>query len=188
GGIGTAMLDVLRIAGARAFGAASAKHHNLVRSYGATPVESRSEAIDVGVRRIEPNGVDVTLDNLGGRFAGQNIRATRSGGVIVGIGFAGTNNGLMSVPISLGRLFSAAYLNGRRAKFFGITQFYRKDPHPFRMDLATLFALAAAGRIKPLIAARLPLLAAREAAEMMESGAVQGKIVHLADSAYTAPG
>ena len=183
GGVGTAMLDVLRIGGIRALGAASAKHFDLVRSSGATPVESRAAPIDVEVLKIVPNGVDVTLDNLGGRFAGQNIRATRKGGLIVGIGFAGTNNGLMSVPISLGRLFAGAYLNGRRAKFFGITQLYRKDPHPFRVDLATLFALAAAGKIKPLIAVRLPLLAARQAAEMMERGGVQGKIVHLADRA-----
>jgi NADPH:quinone reductase-like Zn-dependent oxidoreductase len=40
--------------------------------------------------------------------------------------------------------------------------------------------MAKQGAIKPQIAARLPLLAARQAAEMMEKGGSQGKIVHLA--------
>jgi NADPH:quinone reductase-like Zn-dependent oxidoreductase len=42
-----------------------------------------------------------------------------------------------------------------------------------------LFDLAAKGVIAPRIAARLPLLSARQAAEMMERGGVEGKIVHL---------
>ena len=36
--------------------------------------------------------------------------------------------------------------------------------------------------VTPRIAARLPLLAARQAAEMMEKGGFEGKIVHLAGS------
>ena len=180
GGVGTAMLEILRLAGTRTFAAASIARHDAVRAMGATPVDSRSGAIDAEVRRIVPNGVDVTFDNLGGAFAGQNVRATRKGGLVVGIGFAATNNGVAAVPVSLARLFATAIPAGRRATFFGITQLYRKDPHPFREDLARLFELARTGAVTPRIAARLPLLAAREAAEMMEAGGVEGKIVHLA--------
>ena len=180
GGIGTAMLEILRLAGARTIGAASAQRHDLIRSLGATPIDGRSGAIDADVRRIVPQGVDVTLDNLGGSFAGQNVRATRKGGLVVGIGFAATNNGLMAVPVSLTQLFVGAMLAGRRATFFGITQLYRKDPRPFREDLAKLFELARNGALAPRIAVRLPLLAARQAAELMERGGIEGKIVHLA--------
>jgi NADPH:quinone reductase-like Zn-dependent oxidoreductase len=92
------------------------------------------------------------------------------------------------VPTSLARLFATAFLSSRRAKFFGITQLYRKTPEPFREDLARLFDLAGRGQLAPRIAARLPLLAARQAAEMMERGGVEGKIVHLAERPHTAPG
>jgi NADPH:quinone reductase-like Zn-dependent oxidoreductase len=180
GGVGVAMLELLRLNGTRTLGAASARAHSLIASLGATPVESRSAPIDIGVRAIVPGGVDVTIDNLGGPFTGAAIRSTRKGGLVLGIGFAGTRNDFFSVPLSLGRLFTGAMLSGRRAKFFGVTQLYRKDPTPFRMDLATLFLLARDGKIHPRIAARLPLLAARQAAEMMERGGVDGKIVHLA--------
>jgi NADPH:quinone reductase-like Zn-dependent oxidoreductase len=132
------------------------------------------------VRAIVPSGADITFDNLGGRFTAAAIRATRRGGLVVGIGFAGTKNNFLAVPLSLGRLFTGAAFAGRKAKFFGVTQLYRKDPVPLRQDLATLFLLARDGKIHPRIAARLPLLAARPAAEMMERGGVDGKIVHLA--------
>jgi NADPH:quinone reductase-like Zn-dependent oxidoreductase len=48
--------------------------------------------------------------------------------------------------------------------------------------LKTLFSLLAERKITPRIAARLPLLAAREAGAMLERGGVEGKIVHLAKS------
>ena len=69
---------------------------------------------------------------------------------------------------------------GRRGRFYGITLLYRKDPRPFREDLPKLIDLLAAGKIRPRIAARLPLLAAGEAGAMLERGGIEGKIVHLA--------
>ena len=103
---------------------------------------------------------------------------------MVAYGFSGTmKDGKadnLATALGMASLFLGAPLRGRRGRFYGITRLYRKDPAPFREDLAKLFALTAAGRLKPLIAARLPLLAAREAAVMLERGGSQGKIVHLA--------
>jgi NADPH2:quinone reductase len=180
GGVGSAMLELLGLTGAKVFGAAAARHHGLVRSYGATPVESRAAAIDAGVRALVPGGVDRALDNLGGRFLPQVIRATRRGGQVVGIGFSATGGRVAGFLATMATLYAMGPLLGRRAGFFGITQLYRKYPAPFRQDLPKLFALAAEGRIVPRIAIRLPLLAARQAAELMERGGFEGKIVHLA--------
>ncbi len=77
-------------------------------------------------------------------------------------------------------LHLGAPLAGRRGTFYGITLLYRRDPRPFHEDLPKLFDLLAHGAIRPAIAARLPLLAARRAAELLEAGGVEGKIVHLA--------
>jgi NADPH:quinone reductase-like Zn-dependent oxidoreductase len=77
-------------------------------------------------------------------------------------------------------VFVGARLLGRRGTFYGITYSYRRDPEPFRRDLAHLFSLLEKRAIAPRIAVRLPLLAAREASEMLERGGVEGKIVHLA--------
>jgi NADPH:quinone reductase-like Zn-dependent oxidoreductase len=183
GGVGTAALELLHVAGVRAIGSASKARHGVVRALGAIPIEGREAPIDAGVRAVVPSGVDAAFDGLGGRFVRQCIRATRRGGIVVGYGFSGTmrNNVPRRWATMRGflELLVGAPLAGRRGRFYGITLRYRKDPRPFHEDLPRLFALLAEGKIRPVLAARLPLLAAREANEMLERGGVEGKIVHL---------
>ncbi|HEY2509937.1 MAG TPA: medium chain dehydrogenase/reductase family protein [Polyangiaceae bacterium] len=182
GGVGTALLDLLRLAGARVFGAAGRLHHEAVREAGAIPIDGRTQPIDRALREVLPAGVDVAFDGLGGRFVLPTLRATRRGGHVVGYGFSGAGPNRIASVAGIAALLLGAPLAGRRSSFYGITLRYRRDPAPFREDLATLFGLLAAGRIRPRIAARLPLLAAREASEWLERGGVQGKIVHLASA------
>jgi NADPH2:quinone reductase len=183
GGVGTAMLELLALAGVRAIGAASPSRHGYVRELGAVPIDSRGAPLGKGVRAVVPEGVDAAFDNLGGGFVTECVRATRRGGMVVGVGFSGTvKNGVparFGVLHTLLSVFVGARLRGRRGAFYGITMSYRKNPQPFRDDLKALCALLGEGKIRPRIAARLPLLAAREAQGMLEHGGVEGKIVHL---------
>ena len=55
-----------------------------------------------------------------------------------------------------------------------------RDKKPFMEDLPRLFSLLEEGKIKPFISAKLPLLEARKANEMLEAGQVSGNIVLLA--------
>jgi NADPH:quinone reductase-like Zn-dependent oxidoreductase len=187
GGVGTAALDLLRVAGVSTFGAASAARHSVVRALGATPIDGRVGRLDRALRDVLPGGVDVTLDGLGGRFVASCIRATRRGGTVVGYGFSGaTSRGRPSRLAALHgmiTLLAGAPLAGRRGRFYGITLRYRRDPRPFHEDLPKLFELLRQGLIRPRIAARLPLLAAGEAQALLERGGVEGKIVHLATEA-----
>lgn len=182
GGVGQALLELLAVAGVRAYAAASARNHDLVRSLGAIPIESRGQGIDKNLREVAPEGVDVTYDALGGRFVAQCLRATRRGGRVVAYGFAGatgSNGGPSALRVAGGfvDLFVRAPFIGRRASFYGITALYRKDPAPFLQDLSKLFDLLTRGLIHPIIAARLPLLEARRANELLEGGGFSGKIV-----------
>jgi NADPH:quinone reductase len=184
GGVGTALLELLRLRGVKTIGAASPSKHDLIRSYGATPIPSRGAPIDVSVHRIAREGVDVAFDVVGGHGTAECIRATKRGGMIVTYGFMGTmKNGKQSRRLVFLGLWSAwvgSRLVGRRGASYGITALYRKDPPPFREDLPKLFDLLASGQIKPKIAARLPLLEARRGNEMLEAGDLEGKIVLLA--------
>lgn len=187
GGVGQALIELLTIAGVEVFGAASARNHDLVRSLGGTPIESRTRAIDESLLDVRASGVDVSYDALGGRFIAQCIRATRRGGTVIGYGFAGASGstaGPSTLRVAGGffDLFVRARLTGRRSSFYGITALYRKDSTSFKEDLPMLFELLASGKIKPTIAARLPLLDARRANELLEAGGVNGKIVLLADT------
>lgn len=183
GGVGSAAVELLRLHGVQVIAAAAPAHHAALRSAGATAIDARSQPLQDSVRALHPGGVDLCFDALGGRFAGQCVRATRRGGVVVGYGFSSSVR--VSGPSRLQMLrglavLLTARLRGRRGHFYGITLEYRRDPAPFRAALTRLFALLQAGRLRPRIAARLPLLAAREAGERLERGGVDGKIVHLA--------
>jgi NADPH:quinone reductase len=179
GGVGTALLELLRVHGVRAIGSASRKSFDYVQKLGGEPIESRTRSLDELVRQIVPEGVDAAFDGLGGAGTVECVRATRKGGIVVGYGFMAARTTLSSFS-GFASLFVGAPLRGRRGAFYGITQIYRKDKEPFREDLAKLFALLKDGSIKPRIAARLPLLAGRRAQEMLEAGGVTGKIVLIA--------
>ena len=184
GGVGTALLELLKVLGAHAVGAASKQHFDLVRSLGGEPIEARTKPLDELVHALYPQGVDVAFDGLGGKGTGECVRATRKGGIVVSYGFMGTTQGGVSSNLAamrgFGALFVGAKLSGRRAEFYGITQIYRKDKGPLKEDLPKLFALLKSGQIKPRIAARLPLLGGREALEKIEAGGIAGKIVLIA--------
>ena len=180
GGVGTALLELLKLHGVRAIGAASRKHFDYVRQLGGHPIESRSPPLDVLVHDEFPQGVDVAFDGLGGKATREHIGATKKGGLVVGYGFMEAR----ATPLGALRGFAALYLGarlaGKRAVFYGITRDYRKDKRPFKEDLSKLLELLRQQRLQPRIAARLPLLDGKRAEEMLEAGGVAGKIVLVA--------
>ena len=176
GGVGTAALQILRLASVKTYGAASAKKHETVRKLGAIPIDYRAGRLDRLVRELEPRGVDCAFDAVGGANIGLCIRATRRGGTVVGYGFMGVK-GTVATLAMFANLLVGARVRGRRGKFYGITMLYRKDPQPLREDLPKIFALIAEKKLDPLVSVTLPLVEARRAMEMLVAGTVEGKIV-----------
>ena len=160
GGVGTAALQLLRLAGVKTYGAASASKHSTLHSLGATPIDYRAGRLDRLMRALEPQGVDYVFDAVGGANIGLCIGALRRGGTVVGFGFMGAA-GMLSKLAMFSNLFIGARLRGRRGTFYGISALYRKDPKPLREDLPKIFAL----------------LEARQAIELLATGSVEGKIV-----------
>ena len=176
GGVGTAALELLRLAGVKTYGAASAAKHDTLRSLGATPIDYRAGSIDRLTRALEPHGVDYVFDAVGGANIGPSIGALRRGGTLVGFGFMGAPT-MRSQLAMFANIFLGARLRGRRGAFYGITMLYRKDPKPLREDLPRIFSLLAQKSIDPLVARTFPLLDAAKALELLAAGSVAGKIV-----------
>ena len=65
--------------------------------------------------------------------------------------------------------------NGKHASLYQIAQ----HPEWLQEDLTTLLTLLAEGKIKPVIAQRLPLDQVAYAHELLETAQVEGKIVLL---------
>jgi NADPH:quinone reductase len=176
GGVGTAALQLLRLAGVKTYGTASAPKHETLRSLGATPIDYRAGSIDRLTRTLEPQGVDYVFDAVGGANIGPCIGALRRGGTLVAFGFMGASTKLSQLAM-FANIFLGARLRGRHGKFYGITLLYQKDPKLLHEDLPKIFSLLAEGKIDPLVTRTFPLLEARKALEFLASGSVEGKIV-----------
>ena len=176
GGVGTAALQLFRLAGVKIYGAASARKHDTLRALGATPIDYQTGPLERLTRALEPKGVDYVFDAVGGANIGACIGALRRGGTMVEFGFLGAA-GMLSKLAMFGNLFVGARLRGRRGEFYGITKLYRKDPKPLREDLLKIFALLTEKKIDPLVTRTFPLLEARQAIELLATGSVEGKIV-----------
>ena len=176
GGVGTAALQLLRLAGVKAYGAASEKKHAILRTLGAVPIDYRSGRLDRLARAMEPEGVDFVFDAVGGANIGLCIGALRRGGLVVGFGFMGAP-GVLSKVAMFFNLFVGARMRGCRGDFYGISARYKKDPRPLREDLPKIFALLAEKKIDSLVTRTFALLEARQAIELVAGGSVEGKIV-----------
>jgi NADPH:quinone reductase-like Zn-dependent oxidoreductase len=176
GGVGTALLQLGRLADLKMYGTASRRHHDRLIELGATPIDYHTQNVVDEIRQAESNGLDVVFEGIGGHNLGSGFAVLRRGGKLVAYG----NSGFIKLLIDLAQLQWLSMLpNGKAGKFYGITALYRKDRRPFMSDLPILFDLLGAGKLKPIIAAKFPLLEAAKANELLESGQASGKIVLL---------
>jgi NADPH:quinone reductase len=128
---------------------------------------------------LQPGGVDLVLDGIGGTLISACIGALRPRGRLVAYGFMAAS-GIFSALAMFANIFLGSRLRGRGGTFYGITALYRKDRGPFMADLPKIFALLAAKKIDPMIARTFPLLEARKALGLLASNNISGKLVLLA--------
>ncbi|WP_373293258.1 medium chain dehydrogenase/reductase family protein [Saccharothrix coeruleofusca] len=185
GGVGSTLVQLARLAGARVIGTASPRHHDAVRALGATPVDYRDPDLPGRVRELAPGGVDAVFDHVGGPGIVDSYRLLAPRGTLVGYGTAATRDvqGSSRLPVLklLARLmWWNALPNGRTATFYNIWA-GKRNAARFRTrlaeDLGAVFALLASGELRAQVAARVPLAEAGEALALAESGTVTGKVV-----------
>jgi NADPH:quinone reductase-like Zn-dependent oxidoreductase len=177
GGIGTALLQLGRVAGLKMYGLASRSKHAILAEYGATPIDYCTEDFVKVIRRMELGRLDAVFDGMGGDYLLRGFCLLKRGGVWVS--YANPRS-LAGMARLLGRVLWRNLLpNGRKVVLYG-TGASNLDRRPFLQDWAALFELLGAGQIKPIIAARFPLLEAAQADALLESGQVIGNIVLLA--------
>jgi len=188
GGVGSALLQLGRVAGLEMYGTCSLRGAPAVSDLGGIPIDYEHLDFVKEIHRLASEGVDVVFDGIGGTHMWRSRKALRPGGRVVAYGLTSSLRG--------GRLAS-----GRRHRYHGIAIFglyiaggwllpgrkrvvpysiqwlKRLRPALFRQDLIALFDLLQQQKIKPLIAQRFPLAEARHAHELLGKGGVTGKIV-----------
>jgi NADPH2:quinone reductase len=177
GGTGSALLELGKLAGLEMYGTASRYNHELVSALGATPIDYRTEDFVERIRTLTGDGVDVVFDPVGGaRHLWRSNRALRKGGRLVWFGMAATKKGgLRVIPLTLLMVFLLKLIpDGKQAP---LAPDLSKDNAWYRGTLTELLDLLAAGKIKPVVAERIPLAEAARAHEVLERGGYGGKVV-----------
>jgi NADPH2:quinone reductase len=190
GGVGSAMLQLAKLAGIQMYGTCSAEGAAVVRELGGIPIDYKKTDFVMEVHRLTGDGVDAVFDGIGGDNLWRSRDALREGGRLVIYGFQSKMRGGRMASHSEGRhpfresaelcgyLVRNWFKPGRKSMVpYSIQWLMRLKPNWFRQDLITLLDLLNRGKIKPLIAQRLPLDEARRAHEMLGKGGVLGKIV-----------
>ena len=186
------MLQLAKLAGVEMYGTCSAEGATVVRELGGIPIDYKNADFVKEIRRLTPDGVDAVFDGIGGDNLWRSRDALREGGRVVTYGFQSKMRGGRMASGRGGRhpIRESAELGwyivrnwfkfGRKSMIpYSIQWLMRIKPAWFRDDLLKLLDLLKQGKIKPLIARRLPLEEARRAHEMLGEGGVLGKIVLL---------
>ena len=178
GGVGTALLQLGRLAGLKMYGTASPDKHNILTGMGAIPIDYHNQDFVGVLRQAEPGGIDFVFDGMGGEYSQRGLRVLRGGGKLVA--YAPPTGPGMLLRSVLKMIFVNMRSGGPKVESYGISALYMRDKKPFMEDLPLLFRLLEEGKIKPIITARFPILEAARANQLLEEGTVVGNIVLLA--------
>ncbi|HZW19982.1 NADPH:quinone oxidoreductase family protein [Noviherbaspirillum sp.] len=176
GGVGLAAIQIAKALGATVLaGVRHEAHAQLARESGADHI------IDLGVDNLKEEvrrqvhavtdgrGADVVLDPLGGDVFDASLRAMAWRGRMVVIGFAAGR-----IPT-----IKANYLLVKNIAVSGLqwSDYRERDPAWVRRVQDELFALYAAGKLKPKVMRAFPMDQFAEALSLVKHGKVNGKVV-----------
>src|SRR5260370_4942252 len=184
GGIGTALLQLGRLAEVEMYGTASKRKHQTIIDSGGTPIDYQNEDVVARLQNLAGSGqegADAVFDAVaGGTNLWHSYRALRAHGQLICYGFS---RAIRNSKIHIAAILATAALlgvfsiiPGKSIKLYGITQMKSRHPQWYREDLMTLFDLLAQKKIQPVISQRLPLTEAAQAHVLLERSAVTGKI------------
>jgi NADPH:quinone reductase-like Zn-dependent oxidoreductase len=177
GGIGTAFLQLGKLAALKMYGVASKSKHHILEEYGATSIDYRTQDFVEVIRQLEPDGLDAVFDGMAGDSFKRGFSLLGRGGTLVGYGNPMSYGATLQI---LGQVALFSLLpNGKSAKYYS-TGVSRINRSIFLEDWAILFRMLEEGKIKPIIAEKFPILEARRANELLESGRGVGNIVLVA--------
>jgi NADPH:quinone reductase-like Zn-dependent oxidoreductase len=191
GGVGSALLQLGRLAGLQMYGTCSSRGASAVSELGGIPIDYQQQDFVKEIHHLTGEGVDVVFDGIGGSHIWRSRKALRSGGRVVAYGLTSSLRGGRLASGRSGRRdrFGAIWIFGlymaggwllpgrKRVVPYSIQWLKRLKPTLFRQDMIALFDLLQKQKIKPLIARRFPLAEARQAHELLGQGGVTGKIV-----------
>lgn len=175
GGVGSAFLQLGRLAGLTMYGLAAESKHHLLTEMGAIPIDYRTQDFVEVIRQAEPGGIDHVFNGMGEEYFERGMTVLRRGGTFVHYGGPQSFRRFLLLMVKFLR-YAVLPPNGKTMLGYGT---HRVDVSLLKEDWAALFKLLEEGKIKPVIANTFPILEAAQANRLLESGNVTGNIVLL---------
>lgn len=170
GGIGLAATDLAVSLGATVIAAASSpdKLAAATAAGAIATIDYEHEDLKSRARELSDGGVDIVVDPVGGRHAEPALRALRTGGRYLVLGFAGGS--IPAVPLN------QVLLNNRTVVGVDWGAWASAHPGDNHQLVGEVFDLAGAGRIHPPEPTTYPLAAAGAALTAMLHRRITGKV------------
>jgi NADPH2:quinone reductase len=172
GGVGLAAIEVAKAMGARVIaGASTADKLAVAQRFGADELVNYAEQdLKAVVKQMTGGkGVDVVYDPVGDKLADPAFRTLGWKGRYLVVGFAGGQ--IPSLPLNLPLVKGAAIVG----VFWG--DLVAREPKVHHANMAELYAMHAAGKLKPMISARFPIADGGKAIRLMMDRKVTGKVI-----------
>ena len=154
GGVGTALLQLGRLAELEMYGTCSSRGASAVSELGGVPIDYRNQDYVTEIHRLTSGGVDAVFDPIGGAHLWHSRDALRPGGKVIGYGNTtslreglgsrrtGRRNRFHGIPVYALYIAGGWVLPGRkRVVPYSIQTLKRLRPALFRQDMIALFDL-----------------------------------------------
>lgn len=166
GGVGTALVELGKLAGLEVYGTASTSKIDRIRELGAIPIDYQKESVEQCIKDID---FDVVFDGIFDKYLVPAYDRLRTNGRYIIFGFAAAPQEYEGALEKI-KNWELTHPDNKNMVNFGILE-------PYTEDLSQVAGYLATGKINPLVYERIPLHQAPRAHELLESGSVTGKIV-----------
>lgn len=188
GGVGISAVQLARARGLVIFGTAGPAKQDYLRRIGVDhPIDyEKSDFVQV-IEKYAPGGVELVMDAIGGKSFARSFKCLGPTGRLVVYGFsaAAGPDGKKSLARGLKALvetprFHPLKLMNRNAAVIGVSlgpALRRARPVLIKSELDDIFAMYAAGKIKPVISKSFPLDQATAAHQYIQDRKNIGKVI-----------
>ncbi|MED4298863.1 medium chain dehydrogenase/reductase family protein [Priestia megaterium] len=184
GGVGTALLELGKLAKLEMYGTASLAKHHIVSQYGAMPIDYRNEDFVDVLRLRAPEGMDVVFDPIGGRNYERSMKTLSKNGRFIGYGYTsilqqGDPEDWAKDWENLAKKQTTE--KGNSVYLYAISSLKKERLDWFQEDVRFLLSLLEEGKINPLISHCIPLREAAQAQELLGKSLSVGKVVLICE-------
>ncbi len=180
GGVGSAMLQLGKLAGIKMYGTASLVNLPFVSQLDATPIDYRNEDFVQVINQQQPDGIDAVFDPIGGLNWERSFQTLGKNGRFIGYGHTSVrDSGNFQDWISNWSKYANMKTTerGNPIYLFSVTAKKKERLDWFQEDLQRLFVLLEKGQIKPWISHQIPMTEVAKAHYLLENSQSTGKIV-----------